>query len=187
MSTCSRVADAPVARSLARAAAHGIAVVRWPRAGSAADPYVHQPVLYLVDEVAEPPPLLGELEDWVRHPLDADEVLARTERLVARGRALGPLHVVFDAGGTLRVDGHLVILSPIETQLMAVLVPRLGAVVARPALVAAVWPDRAGEVRLLNKHLGNLRRRLDGRGLAIAAVRSHGVVLTKVAPDRTAS
>lgn len=179
----SQYAAGTLDRALSRAAANGVAVRPWSERGSSSpDPLVHQPILFTVEADAEPPRGLGPLEDWVRDPLDPDELAARVDRLLARARTLGPVQLALDPDGILRIDQHLVILSPLEVELMAILVPRLGEVVPRADLVAAVWPDRPGDLRLLNRHLVNLRRRLEGLPLALHSVRSYGLVLDKVAP-----
>ncbi|MCU1498164.1 MAG: helix-turn-helix protein [Acidimicrobiales bacterium] len=168
-------------RALSWTAARGIAVRRWPEPpGTTPDTHVHQPILYVVDADAAPP-VVGELEDWVRAPLDRAEVEARADRLLARARRLGPVYLSFDGDGVLTVDRELVILSPIETEVMRILVPRLGEVVSREELVGRIWPDRVTDVELLRKHLFNLRKRLRGLPLEIHSVRGRGLVLEKVA------
>jgi DNA-binding response OmpR family regulator len=179
----SQYAAGTIGRALSRAAARGVAVRPWSDAlDEVVDPHVHQPVLYLVAEGAPPPQGLGSLEDWVREPWDPDELAARVDRLETRARALGPVHLSFDPDGLLKLDDQIVILSPTETALMAVLVPRLGEVVSRGDLVAAVWPGQEENLRLLNRHLVNLRKRLDGLPLALHSVRGRGILLDKVAP-----
>lgn len=179
----SQYATGTVDRVITRASARGVAIRSWSdRLHAVPDPHVHQPVIFTVDGDAPPPSGLGPLEDWVREPLDPDELAARVDRLLARARTLGPVQLSLDADGLLRIDQHLLILSPIETQLMAVLVPRLGELVSRADLVAEVWPGQEANVRLLNRHLVNLRKRLRGLPLAIHSVRSYGILLDKVAP-----
>ena len=111
-----------------------------------------------------------------------DELAARVDRLLARARTVGPVYLSFDPDGLLRLDDQILILSPTETELMALLIPRLGEVVTREELVAAVWPGQEGNLRLLNRHLVNLRKRLRGLPLAIHTVRTHGILLDKVVP-----
>ncbi len=179
----SQYATGTVDRALTRAAAQGVAVRPWADPlHRVPDPYVHQPVLYTLDGDAPPPRGLGPLEDWIREPLDPDELAARADRLIARARTFGPVFVSFDPDGLLRVDDQILILSPTEAELVALLVPRLGEVVPRKELVAAVWSDQEGNLRLLNRHLVNLRKRLDGLPLTLHSVRSHGIILDKVAP-----
>jgi hypothetical protein len=178
----SQYATASVDRVLARAASRGIAIRPWSQRLEPSDPFVHQPVLHLVDGDEAPPRGLGPLEDWVRQPAEADELEARVDRLLARARRLGPVHLSFDPDGLIRVDDRILILSPTEAELMAVLVPRLGEVVGREELVATVWPGQEANLRLLNRHLVNLRKRLQGVALAIHSVRGYGILLDKVAP-----
>ena len=179
----SQYATGTVDRALSRAVAQGVAVRTWSDPLAVVpDPYVHQPVLYTVAGDAPPPRGLGPLEDWVREPLDPDELSARIDRLLARARALGPVYVSFDPDGLLRLDHHILILSPTEAELMALLVPRLGEVVPREELVATVWPGQEANLRLLNRHLVNLRKRLRGLPLTLHSVRAHGILLDKTAP-----
>lgn len=172
-----------VDRVITRAIARGVGIRhRADPVSDDVDPHVHQPILHLVGRDDPPPRGLGPLEDWVREPVHPEELEARVDRLLARARTLGPVHLSFDPDGLLKLDEQIVILSPTETELMAVLVPRLGKVVSREELVATVWPGQDANPRVLNRHLVNLRKRLDGLPLAIHSVRGHGVLLDKVAP-----
>lgn len=167
----------PADQALAWAAARGIDVRRWPDpAAPIVDHLVRQPVLHVVEPEADPP-RVGELQDWVRRPLDPDEVYARADRLLTRARRSGPVRLAVDPDGVLAVDDRLVILSPTQTALASLLVSRLGEVVAREELVAHLWPDRARDLRLLDKPLGSLRRRLHGLPLRLHAVRHRGILL----------
>lgn len=179
----SQYAAGTIDRARSRAHARGVAIRPWSDPlGRVRDPYVHQPVLYTVDGDAPPPRGLGPLEDWVREPLDPDELAARIDRLLARARTMGPVYLSFDPDGLLRLDEQILILSPTEAELMALLIPRLGEVVPREELVASVWPGQEHNLRLLNRHLVNLRKRLRGLPLTIHTVRTHGILLDKVAP-----
>ncbi|MBX3287545.1 MAG: hypothetical protein KF703_19520, partial [Actinobacteria bacterium] len=128
------------------------AAIRWisrrgievaPVADRAPDPgsdAAEHPVLYLVAPHEDPPRSWGELEDWVRLPADPDEVYDRADRLLARADHLGASWTYVDDDDVLRVGTELVPLSPLEAQLVRLLLARLGDVVSREELEAALWP-----------------------------------------------
>lgn len=157
----------------------GVEVRPWP--ATEAHPNVDHPVLYLVDLGAEPPHC-GPLEDWVREPVDADELFARADRLLVRGRELGASLIRVDDDGTLRVGDTIVILSDQEARLVRTLLDHMGQLVLREDLVAAVWPDAAPtDPRALDNRLKTLRQRLRDVPLTIHTVRGWGLLLEQVA------
>lgn len=164
-------------------AGSGVDARPWPPAPDdepLAGPVDH-PVLYLVEPWSPPPPC-GELEDWVRRPLEHDEVVARSHRLVARGREKGANLVALDEDGVLRVGDRLAILSPLEARLVGALLASCGDVVARDRVTAAVWPDGPpSDARALDNRVKVVRERLAGLPLRIHTVRGRGLLLSQVA------
>lgn len=160
----------------------GIDPRRWPSRGgpAPAGPALDHPVLYLVDPGC-PPPACGELEDWIRYPLDRDELVARSNRLVERGRERGANLVHLDDDDVLRVGDRLAILSRQEARLVRALLGACGHVVVRDELVLAVWPDGAPtDPRALDNRLRSVRERLAGLPLRIHTVRGRGLLLEQV-------
>lgn len=151
------------------------------------DPHDH-PVLYLVAPHEEPPRSWGELEDWVRLPADPDEVYERGDRLLARAEQVGASWTYVDADDVLRAGTALVPLSPLEAQLVRVLLAQVDEVVSREDLEAALWPAGApGDTRALDNRLTRLRRRLEGLPVEIHTVRGRGFLLERSVHDRRSS
>lgn len=135
------------------------------------------PRLLLVEDGAEPPPMVDCLEDWIRVPAAEDEVRARVSALSIRRAAHDHDAPGMDGDGVLRYRGRWVSLPPLETRMTEVLLSRFGAVVARDALARAGWPGGMTGRNALDVHVLRLRRRIDPLGLAIRTVRSRGYLL----------
>jgi DNA-binding response OmpR family regulator len=131
------------------------------------------PRILLVDPEARPPVTPDPLEDWIRLPVDHDDLEARVSAL---HRVVGRVPVL-DDDDVLRCSGNWVALPPVEARLVAVLVERFGKVVGRDLLLEAGWPDEEPRRNVLDVHLVRLRRRLEPLGLAITTVRKRGYVL----------
>lgn len=176
-----------VARALAWTAARGVRVELLR--STAIDPDeipVDHPTLYLVEPGTAPPVQWGELEDWIRLPADGEEIYDRVERLLARAGDLDASSVHVDADDVLRIDARIVPLSPMDAELVRVLLERSGRIVTRPQLEALLWPaGRPSDPRALDNRLKRLRNRLVGLPLRIHTVRGRGLLLERAAlPDR---
>ena len=114
-------------------------------------------------------------DDYLVKPFSPREVVARIKALQRRPRrgsgygagapgAAGatPAGLEVDEGRrTVRVDGAGLELTALEFNLLAALARDPGIVVARPALLEALWgPAYAGDDHLLDVHVANLRRKL---------------------------
>ena len=117
----------------------------------------------------------NELEDWVRLPVDEDDVVARVEALSRRAEAL--LLPALDTDGVVRFGDACVPLSPLEARLVEPLIERFRAVASRTDLTRAGWPRQAPGRNALDVHVLRLRRRLEPVGLEIRTVRSRGYML----------
>src|SRR5688500_13146850 len=76
------------------------------------------PRLLLVQEGHAPPLVQDELEDWVRFPLDPEELTIRSDTLLGRARGV-PRRMrglVLDGDGVLRRGENWVALSPTEAR-----------------------------------------------------------------------
>jgi hypothetical protein len=166
----------PVAAATSWAAALGVEVRRWPGDGDRPGAGASGPVLYLVEPEATPPERTPT-QDWVRLPLDLDEVPARCERLLAiRSGASQQLQV--DDDGLARFGGEVRVLSPMDVRLIRLLLARPGAVVSHRAIAEALWPD-ADEVdpRAVHGPVKRLRERLAGIPVELESVWRRGVRL----------
>lgn len=178
-----RPASDVLASDLSWIADRGIQVRPWPPAphDTFSSPSPDQLILYLVDPAGSPPPC-AELHDWIRLPGDRDELLARADRLLVRGRRRGAGLLLVDEHDVLRVGDQIVILSPQEARLIGALIDALGHLVVREDLMAAIWPDEVpDDPRALDNRLKSLRTRLDGLPLRIHTVRGRGLLLEWVA------
>lgn len=157
----------------------GVALLEWPREQARRDGLARQgvPRLLLVAEDAPPPTALGDDEDWIRLPADEQDVYARVRRLGVWSASREAPSPVLLADRVLRRGDAMIVLTPLEAVLTAVLLDEPGRVVPRSRLEQAAWPDGEPNRRATDTHLYRLRRRLQGLGLAIAAVRGRGFAL----------
>lgn len=73
----------------------------------------------------------------------------------------------------VRVDGSVVDLTRTEFELLAALASRPGRVLQRETLLREVWQtDWAGNLRLVEAHMSNLRRKLVAAGLSSPEIRT---------------
>ena len=160
--------------------------MRWPAEAARRQRLVDErrARVLVVEGDATPPEAVDCLEDWVRAPVDQDELAIRLRALAVRARAhAAPDRPQLDGDGVLRHGGAWVSLPPVEARLTAALLDRLGLVVSREALARAGWPDGAPGRNALDVHVLRLRRRLGPVGLAIRTVRSRGYLLEVSASD----
>jgi len=117
------------------------------------------PVLLVLATGIEPPWPLGELEDWVRSPIDDVEVAARWRALEDR-RLRRTFGLVLDDDGLLRFAGRWIALSHLEEATIRPLVLDVGRSVAgevvRQAYGAAGGPPIDG----VPPPIGRLRRKV---------------------------
>ena len=150
-------------------------LLRWPEEGAARHRLAaeRRPRLLLLAPGVTPPDDLDELEDWLRLPMEADELAARCDTLAARAAHVRPRAVGLrlDDGVLTGADGRGVALPGLESRLFALLLARSEAVVGRPAPLAAGWPDGPpADPRAVDGVLRRLRRRVAHLGVTIHAV-----------------
>ncbi len=121
--------------------------VRWPAdsARRAELARLGRPRLLHVETGVEPPAVLDELEDWVRTPADAIEVVVRATTVSERYRVAASLgERPVDEGGVLRVGSRWVALSPAEAVVARALDGHPGVPLATEATSATRRGSRAG-------------------------------------------
>jgi len=81
-----------------------VPMVRWPNNAAEVERYrsLGVPRLLILEDAARPPVCADPLEDWVRTPIAADDLRARSDALLARAEADIP---VLDKKGVLHVGG----------------------------------------------------------------------------------
>lgn len=157
-------------------------ILRWPEdeVSRARLTAARLPRLLLIEPGEAPPPADDELEDWIRFPLDPDDLALRTRTLEERARTIAPrttgLHL--DADGLLHRDERWVALSRLEARLFALLREHPGEVVRREVLTAAGWPDGLpADERAVDGVVKRLRRRIAPLGVTIHTVAGTGFLL----------
>lgn len=135
------------------------------------------PRLLLVDPDSAPPVAADEVEDWIRLPAPPDDVEARVLGLLRRVEARQTERPRIDHDGVIRHGDACAVLPPVEARLARTMLDRMGAVVTRPALERAGWPDGTPARNTLDVHVHRLRRRLDEVSLEIRTVRARGYLL----------
>jgi len=109
-------------------------------------------------------------DDYLTKPFSPRELMARVEAMLRRGRLLdtGDPILTFPS---LRIDpsarqvwvrDRQIELTPIEFDLLAVLARHQGRVLSRDQLIEQVWGyDYYGDERVVDVHIGRLRRKLE--------------------------
>lgn len=127
-------------------------------------------------------------DDYIAKPYDMEELLARVEALLRRGRLIGQEEPMLRLGG-LELDsisrralqnGRDILLKPKEFALLEVLVRSHGKTVAVDELYEKVWGmNSAGDVRTVKEHISRIRSKLgENSGLSIVSERGRGYCIT---------
>jgi two-component system alkaline phosphatase synthesis response regulator PhoP len=132
------------------------------------------PILILTAKTQEAEKVMGfELgaDDYVTKPFGTRELRARIKALLRRGNTepependcfrFADVEVDFRRG-ELRRQGRAVDLTPIEFRLMTVFVRSKGRVLSREHLLNEAWgPNTFGSERIVDNHIGNLRKKIE--------------------------
>jgi two-component system KDP operon response regulator KdpE len=119
-------------------------------------------------------------DDYVTKPFGARELVARLQAALRRSSA-GQSEPVIKAEGlevdlaarVVRVDGTEVHLTPIEFELLRVLVRNRGRLMTHRSLLVEVWGlEYADDVQVLRVHIANLRRKIERPGAAPRLIRT---------------
>jgi hypothetical protein len=142
------------------------------------------PRMLLVAPGYPPPKLADDLEDWVRCPIDADELEARLAELERRAAAhRSPAPIVL-ADGILRVGDRWVTISTSQWAVVNLLAERPGTLVSDEAVLRA-YPSRSTTPTPRTAHamMQRLTKRLAEVGVVVHKVRGRGYLL-EVPPKR---
>ena len=108
-------------------------------------------------------------DDYLVKPVRVKELSARLRALRRRSRGsygelkvqtFGSLEILAEAG-EVRVDGTPVALTRTEFRLLCVLAEQSGRVLSRAQLLQQVWQYEYGDERLVDVHMGRLRRKIE--------------------------
>jgi hypothetical protein len=156
----------------------GVRLLRWPdddhhRAGLADE---RRPRILLVAPGAAPPEHWDELEDWVRLPLEPDELQQRARTLRRRARASE--RPWFDDDGLLRAGDRWLDLPAGPRAVVELLVGRFAELVYADEL-AKTYLDAGGSARESARKtmIVRVRHRLAELGLDLHNVRDSGYLL----------
>ncbi len=133
------------------------------------------PILFLSAKDAPPDRVLGlriGADDYLGKPFDNDELAARVEALLRRGRVGGPHggrrqlrfgRFILDLASLQAIRGDKQLpLTPTEFKLLRRLASEPGRVFSRNELLAEVWGyEPGGKTRLVDVHVGRLRKKLE--------------------------
>jgi two-component system alkaline phosphatase synthesis response regulator PhoP len=135
---------------------------------------LRMPILMLTAKAQEAEKVMGlELgaDDYVTKPFGTRELRARIKALLRRGGGsesdpecfrFADVEVDFKRG-ELRRAGLAVDLTPIEFRLMTAFVRSKGRVLSREHLLNEAWgPNTCGSARIVDNHIANLRRKIEG-------------------------
>jgi hypothetical protein len=173
-----RTATDARATSAALTSVDGVRLLPWPDEDHARDELAASgvPRILLLAADAAPPENWDELEDWVRLPLDPDELHHRARTLGRRARATD--RPWFDDDGLLRVGDRWVDLPAGPRAVVELLVARFGEVVYGDEL-ADTYLDAGGSARESARKtmIVRVRHRLADLGLDLHNVRDSGYLL----------
>ncbi len=125
-------------------------------------------------------------DGYMAKPFSPRELVARVQAMLRRPRVASPQPAPVDESvlrlaelevdedsREVRVDGAVVDLTRTEFDLLAALASRPGRVLQRETLLREVWQtDWEGNLRLVEAHMSNLRRKLVAAGLNSPEIRT---------------
>jgi two-component system KDP operon response regulator KdpE len=134
-------------------------------------------------------------DDYVTKPFAPAELIARLEAALRRAdRSPDDSRVVIEgldvdlAGRTVRAAGREVRLTPIEYDLLRVLVQNLGKLMTHEALLLEVWgPGYDVDTHALRFHVSNLRKKIAPSGQSEQLVRTERGIGYRLAPGTSIS
>ncbi|MBQ1372106.1 MAG: response regulator transcription factor [Oscillospiraceae bacterium] len=144
------------------------------------------PVLMIADCEDEDQEIRGMqvgADQFICKPVKIRAFVERVKSLLRRsGRS--PERLVFGSveldpvGENVRIEDHLVRLTPKEFELLLYLARTPNLVRSREQILQAVWhAEHGGELRAVDTHIKNLRLKLGACGEMVATVRGQGYVL----------
>lgn len=162
-----------------------VAVVRWPTEAVMRTQLARdcRPRVLLVAADAKSPSPVDDLEDWLREPVDAVELLARTDALRRRAAARSN-RPWLDEHGLLHFDGQWVAISDAQLPMVRLLVDRYGQLVRNDELadayIAGGGTQNQSSIRTA---VTRVRVRVAGVGLSLRSAHRRGVVLGAAGDD----
>ncbi len=162
-----------------------VPLLRWPLQRDVAEELEScgQPFLLFVAADAEPPVLPYALADWVRSPIDAEELVARRTTVENRYlRSLTGARPHLDETGRLTFRSACVDVAPSQIAAVSLFVEHYGEIVENDRLRRAFGIAQNAEAEVFKSRLTRLRRRLRRVGLDVRRANQVGFALESTAP-----
>jgi hypothetical protein len=170
----------------ARALDRQVQLLRWPAQQELREHCASRGLpRILVVEAGLGAPLCQDIyEDWVRAPVPTHDLKARADALAHRYHANRTPHL--DDNGLLTHNNHTVALSPMQAELLTLLLANYRHVVPREAL-RHHQPDTTLTRNALDLHMMRIRQRITPLSLTIRTAWGRGYTLdTQPTPSTTA-
>ncbi|HLI33182.1 MAG TPA: response regulator transcription factor [Solirubrobacteraceae bacterium] len=122
-------------------------------------------------------------DDYITKPFGSRELVARLQAVLRRARGdEGSSRVAIDglevdlAAHSVRCDGRAVHLTPIEFDLLRMLVSNRGRLLTHRSILAEVWgPEYVDDIQPLRTHVARLRAKLDPENRSRFIVTDSGI------------
>jgi len=164
-----------------------VCVLRWPDQADEAHRLASlgTPRLLLVEPGVPPPTETSCVADWLRLPVEDQDMRARLAALSERSLRHPIAPVVDDCGG-VSYRGTTVFLPEVDERIARILIESFGRPVRNEELISRVWTEDASK-GALRVHVFRLRHRLAPLGLTITSIRGHGYVMREAEATDTAA
>lgn len=135
------------------------------------------PVLYLTakaDVGSKIKGLRDGAEDYLVKPFEVLELLVRIEKVLERTGKLNKILrynniEINEETRTVTLDGEIIVLQPIEYDLIVALIRHKNCTLSRERLLSEIWGfDYMGATRTVDTHISSLRRKLNLAGALIS-------------------
>jgi two-component system, OmpR family, alkaline phosphatase synthesis response regulator PhoP len=145
------------------------------------------PIIFITAKNSENDKLTGfslGADDFITKPFSVKEIIARVKAVSRRAESRGsnnPEDIIKVAGieldlekKRLRIDGHREDLTPIEFQLLYMLLKNPGRIFDRDQILDFIWRDVSVTERTVDVHVTRLRKKLGDYGKYLVTRKGYG-------------
>jgi two-component system, OmpR family, alkaline phosphatase synthesis response regulator PhoP len=145
------------------------------------------PIIFITAKNSENDKLTGfslGADDFITKPFSVKEIIARVKAVIRRAESRSnksPEDVIKVAGieldlekKRLRIDGHREDLTPIEFQLLYMLLKNPGRIFDRDQILDFIWRDVSVTERTVDVHVTRLRKKLGDYGKYLVTRKGYG-------------